>query len=386
MTKVFLHVGAPKTGTSMVQELLYNNRKTLAEHGILYPGRRRDAHFLAALDLLERTWGGLEVDAPGSWDYLVGKAQKWDDTVVISHEVFAGASEEQAKRAISSLEGCDVHIVYTARDLTRQIPAEWQEQVKHRKKLTYSAFLSDLAREESQSYSSRWFWAVHEWPDVLRRWSVDLPEENVHLVTVPPPGAPRALLIDRLLSLWGIEQDWLTKESHRANVSLGAVETTVIRKINKRNPPTTYDGPYYREWVRELLAHRTLAGREGARRLILPPDQHDWARDITTGWIDDLRTHSYDVRGDLEELRVIDDQGEFVDPDAVDSDDQLDIALDVIDTLLAELVHERERGAGAAREAEERGEQRVQEVLAAAKQRRGRVRRFAGRVRRKLRF
>ena len=386
MAKVFLHVGAPKTGTSMVQELLYNNRKALADHGILYPGRRRDAHFMAALDLLERTWGGLEADAPGSWDYLAGKAKKWDGTVVISHEVFAGASEEQAKRAIKSLEGCDVHVVYTARDLSRQVPAEWQEQVKHRKKHRYAAFLKDLGRDDPQSYSSRWFWAVHDWPDVLRRWSADLPEENVHLVTVPPPGAPRALLIDRLLSLWGIEQEWLTAESHRANVSLGAVETTVIRKINKRNPPATYEGPYYREWVRELLAHRTLAGRDGAYRLILPPQYQDWARDVTAGWIDDLRKHGYDVRGDLEELRVIDDQGDYVDPDQVGNGEQLNVSLDIIDTLLAELVHERERGAGAAREAEERGEQRVQEIIAAQARRRRRLRRFAGRVRRKLRL
>lgn len=386
MTKVFLHVGAPKTGTSMVQELLYSNRKELAAHGVLFPGRRRDAHFMAALDLLERTWGGLEVDAPGSWDYLVGKAQKWDGTVVISHEVFAGASEEQAKRAIDSLAGCDVHIVYTARDLSRQVPAEWQEQVKHRKKLKYAAFLRDLRRDEPSSYASRWFWTVHHWPDVLRRWGADLPPENVHLVTVPPPGAPRALLLDRLMSLWGIEQEWLTEESDRANVSLGAVETTVIRKINKRNPPATYDGPYYREWVRELLAHRTLAGRENAQRLILPPKQLNWARRLSSEWIDELDKESYDIRGDLDELRVVEDQGEFVNPDRVAPGAQLRVALDVIDTLLAELAHERERGAGAAREAEERGEARVQELLAAHHARRRRLRRFAGRVRRKLRL
>lgn len=385
MTKVFLHVGAPKTGTSMVQELLYNNRKELAQHGVLFPGRRRDAHFMAALDLLERTWGGLEADAPGSWDYLVGKAQKWDGTVVISHEVFAGASEEQAKRAVSSLSGCEVHIVYTARDLSRQVPAEWQEQVKHRKKHKYNVFLRDLRRDEPRSYSSRWFWDVHTWPEVLRRWGADLPPENVHLVTVPPPGAPRALLLDRLMSLWGIEQEWLTAEADRANVSLGAVETTVIRKINKRNPPATYQGPYYREWVRELLAHRTLAGRESAQRLILPPKHLHWARRTSGAWIDQLSEESYDIRGDLDELRVVEDQGEFVDPDRVGAGAQLQVALDVIDTLLAELVHERERGAGAAREAEERGEARVQELIALHARRR-RLRRFAGKVRRKLRF
>lgn len=385
MSKVFLHVGAPKTGTSMVQDLLYSNRKELAGHGILYPGRRRDAHFLAALDLLERGWGGLEEDAPGSWDYLVGKVQKWDGTAIISHEVFAGASEEQAKRAINSLAGHDVHIVYSARDLTRQVPAEWQEQVKHRKRHKYAAFLRDLRREEPRGYSSRWFWDVQSWPDVLRRWSADLPDENIHLVTVPPPGAPRALLVDRLMTLWGIESEWLTEETGRANVGLGAAETAVLRKINKHNPPTTYQGPYYREWVRELLAHRTLAGRDGAHRLILPPEHLDWAREITASWFEELGRHSYDVRGSVEELRVV-DQGDFVDPDTIGAGEQLRVSLDVIDALLAELAHERERGTGAAQEAEERSEARVQELLEEIPRRGGYLRRVAGKVRRRLRF
>ena len=50
--RVLLHVGAPKTGTSFVQDILFTHRETLRERGILYPAERHDSHFLAALDLM----------------------------------------------------------------------------------------------------------------------------------------------------------------------------------------------------------------------------------------------------------------------------------------------------------------------------------------------
>ena len=44
MTRVYLHIGAPKTGTTYLQEVLFTNRARLAEHGVLYPGESRTAH------------------------------------------------------------------------------------------------------------------------------------------------------------------------------------------------------------------------------------------------------------------------------------------------------------------------------------------------------
>ena len=69
--RVLLHVGTPKTGTSYLQDVLFRNRRAApAEHGILYPADRFDAHFLAALDLMRLPWGGLEIEAIGAWDRL----------------------------------------------------------------------------------------------------------------------------------------------------------------------------------------------------------------------------------------------------------------------------------------------------------------------------
>ena len=101
--RVLLHVGAPKTGTSFVQDILFTNRDALRERGILYPADRHDAHFLAALDLMELPWGGLEHEAVGAWDRLAAEVRDWPGTAIISHEILGTASRVQVARALESL-------------------------------------------------------------------------------------------------------------------------------------------------------------------------------------------------------------------------------------------------------------------------------------------
>jgi len=36
--RVFLHVGAPKSGTTFLQTVMWENREGLAERGVLIPG------------------------------------------------------------------------------------------------------------------------------------------------------------------------------------------------------------------------------------------------------------------------------------------------------------------------------------------------------------
>ena len=98
-TRVLLHVGTPKTGTSYLQDVLFRNQRILAAAGILYPADRFDAHFLAALDLMRMPWGGLEQQAVGQWDALAKQVRKHDGTAIISHEILATASRAQVGRA-----------------------------------------------------------------------------------------------------------------------------------------------------------------------------------------------------------------------------------------------------------------------------------------------
>ena len=60
---VYVHIGAPKTGTTYLQHRLALNRRDLAKHDVHLPTRSPFVspglfHFRAALDLLEQDWGG----------------------------------------------------------------------------------------------------------------------------------------------------------------------------------------------------------------------------------------------------------------------------------------------------------------------------------------
>jgi len=211
--------------------VLFRNREMLLEAGICYPADRFDAHFLAALDLMNLPWGGLETEAIGAWDRLAEQVREHDGTTIISHEILAHASRTQAGRALESLghrwdappeeQETEVHVVVSARDLLRQVPAEWQENVKHRSTLSYAEFLDQVRDPGRRSHVASWFWAVQELPDILERWGHDLPPERVHLVTVPPSGTAPDVLWKRFSRALGLEGLDLDLDATRANPSLG---------------------------------------------------------------------------------------------------------------------------------------------------------------------
>ncbi len=339
MSKVLVHVGAPKTGTSFVQDLLFKNREPLVEQGILYPADRFDAHFLAALDLMELPWGGLERQAVGAWDEMAARIREFDGTSIVSHEILAIASQRQAERAIASFGDAEVHVVLSARDLVRQIPAEWQENVKHRRTLDYATFLEQIRDPARSSELASWFWGVQEVPDILARWGGGLHPRRVHLVTVPPSGAPWGLLWERFAAVLGLDPSAYDTASERANPSLGPAETDYIRRVNTRVNGLV-PNEHYREFVRELLAHRTLSQRTTSPRLSVPPDVREWATALSQDWVRLLAAKEYDVVGSLDELVPQADPDDYVDPDLPAHDD--DVALDTTVTLLTEAARLRD--------------------------------------------
>ncbi|MEI2811075.1 MAG: hypothetical protein V9F00_13025 [Nocardioides sp.] len=345
--KVLLHVGTPKTGTSHLQDVLFRNRSLLAQHGIRYPATRFDAHFLAALDLLRMPWGGLEREAVGAWDTVAAEARNWPGTTIISHEIFAAASPDQIARARESLGDVELHILVSARDLVRQIPAEWQENIKHRHVLKYAEFLRRVQSADRDTRTAAWFWSVQELPAILERWGAGLPADRIHVITVPPAGAKRTELWSRFVTGFGLENIPLVATAERANPSLGAPETALIRRINyrfnKQVPPADY-----RPLVRELLAHQTLSQRSGSPRLSLPPASYEWAQGLNATWNEALSARGYDVIGDLADLlgAPAPDPEVWADPDRPRPRQVTDAALDAIGALLIENARLREAEAG----------------------------------------
>jgi len=298
--RVFLHVGSPKTGTTFLQQVLWSQRKRAQDQGLLLPLERFADHFLASLDVRGLADRPEHPDrAVGIWQQVVEEAEAWPGTVLVSHELFAAATSEQAERAVAAFgPDTDVHVVLTARDLVRQIPAEWQEHVKHRSTKTFGSFVDDLRADADEK---SWFWKVQDYAGVLERWSKAVPIDRIHVVTVPPAGADAGLLWVRFATLLSLDPETFETTTSRSNPSLGVEQTELLRRFNASlGDRLPLPGPYPRV-VKNVLAHRVLAGRPGAK-IVLDRDAEDFAVTRSREIADRLAQLGVDVVGDLDEL------------------------------------------------------------------------------------
>lgn len=358
---VFLHVGTPKSGTTYLQTTLWEHRALLRDAGLCYPGQCYEAHFLATLDLCDFVFGDADrPDVAGSWRRLVEEVREWGGNAVISHELLSRATSEHIDQACDALAFADVHVVLTARDLGRQIPAAWQEDVKNRRTAGYADYLWAL-RETACIPSDRWmdpahppllpalpeihglpdqvmdFWLMQDPVSILERWSRRVPAERVHVVTVPPPGGDPAELWRRFAGVLGISEIAAFRtERAGTNESLGAEQIALLRRLNnvlgEALPWMTYE-----QVVKLWLANRLLAASPRKTRFGLPPTDHGWVAARSDSTVDRLAAAEYDVVGDLAELRsAVPDDGAH--PDRVTDAAVLDSALPTIVGLVSELV------------------------------------------------
>ncbi|MGH3320954.1 MAG: hypothetical protein ACRDN9_12360 [Streptosporangiaceae bacterium] len=302
--RVYVHIGAPKTGTTFLQQVLWSNRRALARQGVTLPGKGYADHFRATQDLREKRQGATSRSPSwrGEWDALARQARRArTSAVVISCELLAAAGAEQARRAIASLEPAEVHVVYTARELTGLLTAAWQEQVKHRYTGGFDEWLAEVIEGPRGSGARGWFWRVHDPVQVLRRWSAGVPPDRVHVVPVPPAGTAPDLLWQRFSSVLGVDPGRVDAAAARPNTSLGLAETELLRRVNAALDPSV---PFwhYAATVKDRLAHDVLAARPDRERVSLPDDRYAWTREHAERVVAGLRAAGYDVVGDLGEL------------------------------------------------------------------------------------
>ncbi len=355
MTRVYLHIGAPKTGTTYLQEVLFRNREALTEQGVLYPGLGAAAHYEAALDLRGLAFGGYrDPRADGAWEELAARARAWDGhSVVVSHELLAGADDESMARAVASFGAAEVHVIYTARDLGRQVPAMWQESVKNGQQLPFEEYLQRLSTSR-KGRAGRIFWRQQHVAEVLQRWSAHVPDEHLHVVLVPPPGHPTDLLWRRFASVVGIRPEGLDAEVERTNASLRLAEAELLRRVNVALDDEL-DWPEYGTTVKFWFAEQVLAGLGSGSRAAVPPSMYPWLEEQADEIAAALAASDWHVVGDLDDLRPTvrtaaggaASQGGAEDPSApavtAPSEDVLAVAATALAALLTERARDRDR-------------------------------------------
>ncbi|MGY1917086.1 hypothetical protein [Blastococcus sp. SYSU DS0973] len=332
--RVILHVGTPKSGTTYLQDLLWNSREALADAGVHFPGDVPEAHFHATLDLKQEDFNGwVDPVTQGAWDRLVEAARAHEGTTVISHELFGDLPAEAIARVHADLAFAELHVVVTARDLARQLPAVWQEDVKNRHYMPFEEF---LAVAQSDSWSDAWYgralWLRQDLPALVARWRAALPATRVHLVTVPPRGADPAALWQRFAQVIGVDPDLATPPDGRRNKSLGRAEAELLRRLNERLD-YGIDWPTYAARITHHVAADVLAERPSSGSLTVPPGDRAWVAWRAAAMVEELRTAGCQVVGHLDELTVS-PTGSAPTTAAVSAEELLDAALDALVALI----------------------------------------------------
>lgn len=302
---VFLHVGLPKSGTSYLQRLLSANKPALAERaGLLFPGRAWNQQVLAVRDLRDMSHGRV---VEGAWARLVDEVVDWQGDSVISMEWLCAATEEQIGRVLTDLAPARVEVVFTARDLGRTLPAAWQEFMQNQQTWPWEEFLGGVTADPPTAHpAGRAFWSQQDLPALLARWSRGVDAEQLHVVTLPHPGAARDVLWRRFAEVLGIDPAGYLTEGLGGNESLGLESTELMRRLNQATKDAGIDRLAYTRVIKHHLAKRVLSQRKAEESVLtVPAAYHAWVQGAAARQIEAIGRLGLHVVGDLRDLEPV---------------------------------------------------------------------------------
>lgn len=326
MADLHLHVGLSKTGTSTIQAALDARVHTLAAAGVLYPGGAHRAQRLATYDLLGQRVRGEDTVVAGAFRRLTDEVAAYrGPSVLITEEELGLSRPRHVRRVVRGFRPRRVHVVIGARDMARTVVSAWQQNVMTGSTTPWQEFIGAVRDPASASVpDATAFWLRNDLLRVLDAWTSAVPLERITVVTVPPAGGSPRCLLDRFAAATGLPPDvWGDHEVVVQNVSPGAAEVEVVRRLNL-GVGRVLNQAQFRFVVEQGLRPRLAVARP--RRLRLPAEHHPWAREYAEDLVRELRLRGVGVIGDLEDL-VPDDPTDSGPPfDEVDPAELLEAA------------------------------------------------------------
>jgi hypothetical protein len=325
-TRLLLHIGTQKSGTTYLQRALERLAGKLRDQGVLYPIRlvgKKEIynHEPASYGLLGHDhypWvPQVRVDAERpAWDALVKKVREWPETAIVSGEAISVVRRSGAEQLVSSLNVSDTQIIITARDLGRVIPSSWQQHIRNGRSSKMTAYIQTLANKRRgdldadevlwESDPDLTFWRAYAIGSLVKRWQSVVGSDRVTVVTVPGREAGPDALWSRFCEGLRLREflpaDPPKVDTLTANVGLTEAEVLLLAAFNKAVEGHGYDPKDVRA-VRMRLINEALTTRANrGKSVALPVDRFElvraWAQqDVTT-----LETSRARVVGDVAEL------------------------------------------------------------------------------------
>lgn len=308
-SRVVLHVGTMKSGTSFIQAVLFAQQSRLLEQGCLVPGSTWGDQVKAVQHALNRK------PPRDAWQATVKAMAKHRGDAVISMEFLGPAKDGAAKRVLDPLKRTPVQVVVTARDLNRTLVSMWQETIQNGRTWTWEDYLAGAQATSPGSGRGEWdrstpagtFWRQQHLARILADWAARVGRENVVLVTLPPPGAAPTALTERFVEATGIPIDPALPVP-RANESLGLASAMVLRDVNAQLEAAGHAWPAGMRLRKAVVAKTALAAlAKDEPKLGLPVA--DWVREQTAATVASVRDLGVRVVGDLADLEPVEVPG-----------------------------------------------------------------------------
>lgn len=340
MRRVFLHVGLPKSGTTYVQAVAVRHKAQLMRRAsLLFPGESWVDQVDAVRDLRELAVArGRRAAAAGAWDRLVAEMTAWPGDALISMEWLCKATSAHIDRIGADLAGSELNVMFTVRDLSRTVPAAWQESTQNRATWRWPEYLEQVSSDQAlNTKAGSVFWEGQDMERLLERWSALAPPERIHVVTVPRPGAAPEELWRRTAAVLGVDADGYDLADLSANTSLGRESAELMRRVNEQVPPRV-GRIRYEQAFKYDLAKRRLAARHGRESAVeLPSKFHGWVVDVAEQQVRAIEASGVRVHGSLDDLRPRAEELAAVPDDAdADPDGVLDAAVEALVAMALE--------------------------------------------------
>jgi hypothetical protein len=331
--RVFLHIGAPKSGTTYIQSILWENRALLREAGIAVPGRRRvDYNLATAAARTNRLGNGRPAR---TLRRLASQARAWSGTAALSAEWFCATPQDLIARLVGMFDDAEVHVVYTARALVPLVTAAWQETLKTAHRESLPEFVAALDDDER-----KWSWWSIDPAVVLERWAAVVPLGRVHVVTVPPSGADPGELLRRFAEVVGFDPAPLDTSAAQANESLSVEAAELVRRVAPRVDEivgfSNLPWPERYRWLRRYFAHQLMVPRRGHRIALDEADRERVAARAERS-VANLRSAGYPVVGGLDDLATPPVRPGALRPEQVSDSAMLDLSVPVMAELVAQV-------------------------------------------------
>jgi len=216
MTKLYLHIGPHKTGSTFIQKVFFENRERVLRLGVNYPNFGFSGQF-GQHEAPEkvRTLEQHQLD-----EYLVQFLS--GEINFVSSENFDRLNSGEIQKLKQSLASVDVRIVYYYRNHIDMLPSWWQEAVKHGSRASFHEFVLPHILRPFASNIVNPCVVLDLYADVFGKDNISIIDYNAAL--------QRDTILAPLLELLGIELSGIINASVNASLKPEIVE--IIRALN----------------------------------------------------------------------------------------------------------------------------------------------------------